>query len=300
METLRRQFQAQLNERTQQNQALNQQLAELRQQLQSKEATLNETQAALESTHNQLNALREAQQALEGHLAETRDRLAESQTQAAQLTRQLEAARAELAQTRRQLAATRERLAATENGLQGCRSELTRCSDDLARVQKLEAQMSERLTAAEIDLMSMEQAMRDDDGDGVPNARDRCPATPAGFSTDARGCLHLELPGLRFSSGSARLGWKARAQLDDLAARLRSLPLHLEVQGHTDNVGKPELNQALSQRRAEAVARYLIRRGVAPEALEPRGYGDTQPVADNTTPEGRAQNRRVVLIEIPR
>jgi outer membrane protein OmpA-like peptidoglycan-associated protein len=67
------------------------------------------------------------------------------------------------------------------------------------------------------------------------------------------------------------------------------------VQGHTDNVGKPELNLLLSQRRAEAVCRYLIARGVAPEQLTPMGYGSTQPVADNADPAQRPRNRRVVL-----
>ncbi len=307
MEALRQQLQAQLAEHARQNQALNQQLTQsrdqierLRRQLAEREKALKETQETLETTRSQLTALQGAHQTLEGRLAETRGQLTEARDQAARLTQALETARAELAQTRDKLQAAHEKLAATEQDLAGCRSELAQCGDDLARVQKLEAQMSARLTAAEIELMSMAQAMRDDDGDGVPNARDRCPATPAGFTTDARGCLLLELPGLRFSPGSARLGWKARAQLEDLAARLRGLPVHLEVQGHTDNVGKPELNQALSQRRAEAVARYLIRRGVAPDALLARGYGDSQPVADNATPEGRAQNRRVVLIEIPR
>ena len=65
--------------------------------------------------------------------------------------------------------------------------------------------------------------------------------------------------------------------------------------GHTDNVGKDEDNLILSERRAKAVYDYLILRGVDPARLTYRGYGESQPIAPNDTPEGRAQNRRTTL-----
>jgi outer membrane protein OmpA-like peptidoglycan-associated protein len=67
------------------------------------------------------------------------------------------------------------------------------------------------------------------------------------------------------------------------------------IEGHTDSVGKDDYNLKLSQARADAVRKYLLDKGVAAARLESRGFGETQPVADNTTAEGRAQNRRVVL-----
>ena len=72
--------------------------------------------------------------------------------------------------------------------------------------------------------------------------------------------------------------------------------LHLDVEGHTDSVGGDEYNQALSERRAAAVRDYLVQQGIAAESIASRGFGKTQPVASNDTPEGRQQNRRVELV----
>jgi OOP family OmpA-OmpF porin len=67
------------------------------------------------------------------------------------------------------------------------------------------------------------------------------------------------------------------------------------VEGHTDNTGSDAYNQALSVRRANAVLKYLVDAGVPASRLSAQGFGESQPVADNDTAEGRAQNRRVVL-----
>ena len=71
--------------------------------------------------------------------------------------------------------------------------------------------------------------------------------------------------------------------------------LHVEVQGHTDSVGAAAYNLNLSQRRADAVKAYLIGKGVSASVLAAKGYGMTQPIASNSTAEGRAQNRRVAF-----
>jgi OOP family OmpA-OmpF porin len=67
------------------------------------------------------------------------------------------------------------------------------------------------------------------------------------------------------------------------------------VEGHTDSVGNDDYNLKLSQRRADSVRKYLVDKGVPAARLEAKGYGEAQPVADNKTADGRAQNRRVVL-----
>ena len=106
----------------------------------------------------------------------------------------------------------------------------------------------------------------------------------------------VTLPELYFDQGQARLLPAARTALDRLTDALRNQPeLRLEVQGHTDNLGSAELNRQLSQQRAEVVCLYLTAHGVATAQLRPVGYGGTQPVADNTDPAQRPQNRRVVL-----
>jgi outer membrane protein OmpA-like peptidoglycan-associated protein len=77
----------------------------------------------------------------------------------------------------------------------------------------------------------------------------------------------------------------------------QNLDLKLTVEGHTDNVGKPEANKLLSEQRAKAVVQALVKEGIDQKRLKPVGYGQEKPVADNSTPEGRAKNRRVELVK---
>ena len=169
------------------------------------------------------------------------------------------------------------------------------CLAALETLRREKEQLSPRLAALQTRL---ENALEDDDGDGVPNQKDQCPGTTPGMATDAQGCIKLDLPGVTFATASARLNWKSKVLLDHAAQALKNLDVTLEVQGHTDNRGNPEANLALSQRRAEVVASYLESRGVKAEHLVARGYGDQRPIADNETPQGRAKNRRVTLVRL--
>ena len=74
--------------------------------------------------------------------------------------------------------------------------------------------------------------------------------------------------------------------------------MKVEVAGHTDSIGTDEYNQGLSLRRAEAVRNYLVDKGIAADRLSIKGYGESQPVADNATADGRFMNRRVELIPL--
>ena len=88
----------------------------------------------------------------------------------------------------------------------------------------------------------------------------------------------------------------AAARLDDLVSKLSGVNLEVViVVGHTDNVGSTESNQKLSLRRAEAAKNYLVKKGIDPNRIYTEGKGETQPVADNRTAEGRAKNRRVEI-----
>lgn len=142
-------------------------------------------------------------------------------------------------------------------------------------------------------------APKDSDNDGVLDNVDRCPDTPAGVAVDAYGCPRqgsITLEGVGFEVNSDRLTQESRAILDGIAADLKKYPgLTVELQGHTDSTGSDSYNLNLSQRRAESVRAYLIEQGVSASQLTAKGYGETQPIADNTTAEGRAQNRRVVM-----
>jgi outer membrane protein OmpA-like peptidoglycan-associated protein len=110
----------------------------------------------------------------------------------------------------------------------------------------------------------------------------------------------LILPALHFAQSQADILPAAKISLDSLATALAQHPsLRLQVQGHTDNQGDSTLNRQLSQRRAEAVCRYLVEHGVAADRLQATGYGGSHPIVDNQNPALRARNRRVVLQPLP-
>ena len=90
---------------------------------------------------------------------------------------------------------------------------------------------------------------------------------------------------------------EAREKLAKLSGIILAHPgLELAVEGHTDNVGSDELNQRLSEKRAETVTAYLIQQGLSEASVTARGFGESAPVADNLTTEGRQRNRRVEIV----
>lgn len=139
----------------------------------------------------------------------------------------------------------------------------------------------------------------DSDGDGVVDSQDRCPNTPRGTPVDNSGCelaAEYKLENVNFEFDSARLTSSSTAMLDQGVKILkRHSDLKVEIAGHTDSQGDETYNQGLSERRAQAVAEYLIAHGANAANISVKGYGESQPVADNGTKEGRAANRRVEL-----
>lgn len=132
----------------------------------------------------------------------------------------------------------------------------------------------------------------DADGDGVLDAADACPGTPAGAMVDDRGCWVLE--SVRFASNSDQIVGGSIAEVEAVAKVLAQNPgLRIEVSGYTDSSGAAAYNQKLSERRAEQVEKVLVEHGVEASRLETKGYGEANPSADNGTPEGRALNRRI-------
>lgn len=155
----------------------------------------------------------------------------------------------------------------------------------------------------------------DEDDDGVFDRRDRCPDTPANTPVEHHGCRLPQYPAsvkpepaqsevitlndagdVLFAFNQSELTPAAQSKLDSLMPKLQSADVvSVKVIGHTDNVGSDSYNQALSERRASSVAAYLLSQGLAPNKLTSEGKGQSQPVADNETEEGRAKNRRVEL-----
>ena len=156
----------------------------------------------------------------------------------------------------------------------------------------------------------------DEDEDGVFDRRDHCPDTPANTPVDNRGCPIPQYPAtvkpvepqsevitlsdqgeVLFAFDSAQLTPAAQEQLVGLMDKLKNADvLSSKVVGHTDSQGTDAYNQALSERRASSVAAFLLEQGLAPDKLTSQGMGESQPVADNASEEGRAKNRRVELV----
>ncbi len=103
---------------------------------------------------------------------------------------------------------------------------------------------------------------------------------------------------IRFSAGRAQLTAQAGQELDQLVARLKAdnQPVFVEIQGHTDASGSDAVNQQLGLKRAEAVRMHLARAGLPLARMATISYGETAPLADNNSREGRSTNRRVQLI----
>lgn len=138
----------------------------------------------------------------------------------------------------------------------------------------------------------------DSDGDGVPDNADKCPGSPSDKPVDADGCTigSVVLKGVQFELNSSELTPDSSETLNKVAAKMKEYPkLRIEIQAYTDSMGEAAYNQALSEKRAASVREYLVAEGVAANRMEAKGYGESNPIADNGTREGRAKNRRVEL-----
>ena len=165
-------------------------------------------------------------------------------------------------------------------------------------------------------IAQINDGLKDDDGDGVPNKFDKCPGTPSGVQVDGAGCpitvkhetkviekivvteedkkvVDEAIKNLEFETGKSTIRATSFASLDRVAAILIEKNFSLKLAGHTDNTGSLQTNLRLSKERAEAVKAYLVSKGANASRIEATGYGPNQPIATNSTAEGRQQNRRV-------
>jgi OOP family OmpA-OmpF porin len=148
----------------------------------------------------------------------------------------------------------------------------------------------------------------DSDGDGVPDYKDQCPDTPPDTPVGPDGCTvsarefelldtgMLRMDSIHFASGKANITPDSYPDLREVGEILVKWPeLRIEIGGHTDSQGSAEFNQKLSENRARAVFDWLMKEfpQIDPKQYVIRGYGESQSIAGNDTPEGRARNRRV-------
>lgn len=144
---------------------------------------------------------------------------------------------------------------------------------------------------------------KDSDGDGVYDGLDQCPDTPRGIKVDEKGCpvpikekVTIELK-VEFEFDRAEVKSIYQDHIEKVAAFLKAYPeTEAVIEGHTDSRGTDQYNLRLSSRRAENVMKQLINYGIDPSRMRAVGQGESMPVADNATEEGRQQNRRVVAV----
>ena len=143
----------------------------------------------------------------------------------------------------------------------------------------------------------------DADHDGISDGLDNCPETDSGIVVDRYGCVDLSILQnamilyIDYESGSFEIDRKTKMKLEELARTLVKVPgVRVEINGYSDNIGTPEANLSLTQKRANRVRDYLVSLGIDTGRLMAIGRGEAGFVASNDTREGRQQNRRVELI----
>ena len=206
-----------------------------------------------------------------------------------QARRDLERARAELAETSRQLSTVRseledrgdtldertEALREKEQELADRKAQLEKATGELASEREARLKAEAEAAAA---LASLEQVAK--------------------IKEESRGTVITLSGGVLFQSGKSELLPIARQQLQSVAdaLKLQTDDKTIVVEGHTDSRGSDALNLNLSQARAESVRSFLVQHGVDSSRIQAVGKGESMPIADNATPEGRANNRRVEII----
>jgi len=142
----------------------------------------------------------------------------------------------------------------------------------------------------------------DADADGVANLGDSCPDTPSGASVDARGCPLVGeriaiVTNLNFDFDRTKVRDDVKKRLSRVIRLLKEMPdIDVEIVGFTDDVGSKAYNLDLSLRRAESVRDYMVAQGIDRRRLSVAGRGMADPFVSNSTPEGRAVNRRVEFV----
>ena len=235
---------------------------------------LNRAESAWDATHDPND-----QHALDlAIIAQRKAQIAEAEAAAQKAQQEAAQAKAELEATMQaQLQATRGQLDKTKLALNQTESQLQQTAAQNAEQQKKLADLEAKLKDAR-DTIAKIAAVKDDD----------------------RGMVITLQGEVLFKTGKWDLKPAAMAKLDQIADALRGKEQPMVVFGFTDNVGAIDMNMTLSQQRAQSVRDYLASKGIPSDLITAQGKGPADPIADNGSVEGRAQNRRVEIVVQPK
>ncbi len=297
---------------------------------------LHDAEQRIASLETQYETMRKEREALQSKWASAQQALTTTKAEYQQTLTKLKNTQARLAQVQRQsqqaLDDARKRLAGCESRR---RAQEVAQHQQLDQLETRLSACSGRLTELPVlkqRIVELRSHIEDSDGDGLVDADDRCPGTPTGRPVDASGCepdqdqdgtpdavdlcpelaasggrlpgcpddTPVRLGGIHFLFNSNQLKPESEAALQQVLDILRAHPdLAVEIAGHTDSIGRAAFNQQLSEARAREVLSWLTAHGIPADRLRAKGYGESQPVADNRSAAGRAANRRVELRVLP-
>ena len=204
---------------------------------------------------------------------------------------------------------SQEQEQALQNAKAKLAAERARAEQEVARLreeqEKLALDEQGKLAALAAEQARAEQAERELARLRAEHEKSRAELTAtlsrlAKVREDARGVI-VTLPGnIYFNFNKADVKPAMQMQLTKIAKALAAVPnQNLLIEGHTDSIGSNEYNLSLSESRAQSVQKILLDGGIAAERMEIKGYGESKPIADNDTPSGQAQNRRVEIVLVP-
>jgi OOP family OmpA-OmpF porin len=134
----------------------------------------------------------------------------------------------------------------------------------------------------------------DKDKDGVEDSKDKCPNTPKGYVVDENGCPVEVTLHIKFATSAYAIPASASKDIEKLKGFMKEYPGYsIEIGGHTDSIGEAPKNQILSENRAKALAKVLVKGGISADRIKAQGFGESMPLVSNMDAAGRAQNRRV-------
>src|SRR5581483_1701772 len=236
---------------------------QLQQQAGSGQQVQADQQAAAQQAQEQADRARQEAAAAQQRAQDQENQARQAEQQLQQLQQQNQAAQQQLQQEAAARQQAEQQAAASQQQLQQTQQQLQQAQTDKEQVrQRLLGQLNQ-----------------------VLQTRD-----------SARGLI-VNTPDVLFNLNSASLKPDARERLAKVAGILIAYPdIHVEVDGYTDNTGSLDYNQQLSQQRADTVRQYLVQQGVPSNSVDAKGFGPSDPIASNDSPDGRRQNRRVNLV----